>query len=181
VELDGDPEGMEARLERCAGACERAGAIEVQVAEDERRRRELWETRRRVNPTLKELHRQKIAEDVVVPRGAIPEMLRRVDAIAAEERLACATYGHAGDGNLHINLLVDDRTEETERHVEAALAGIFRATLDLRGTLSGEHGIGLMKQRYTPWEQAPPLIRLQRELKRVFDPHDLLNPGKIFP
>jgi glycolate oxidase len=134
-----------------------------------------------VNPTLKELHRLKIAEDVVVPRGAIPEMIRRVDEIAGRANLPCATYGHAGDGNLHINLLVDERSSEVEARTERALAEIFRATLDLKGTLSGEHGIGLMKQRYLPWEQAAPLIRLQRELKRVFDPDDLLNPGKIFP
>jgi glycolate oxidase len=180
-EIDGDPEGLEAQLLRCAEACERAGASEIQVAQDERRRRDLWETRRRVNPTLKELHRLKVAEDVVVPRGAIPEMIRRVDEIAHRADLLCATYGHAGDGNLHINLLVDERTPEVETRIDRALAEIFRATLDLKGTLSGEHGIGLMKQRYLPWEQAAPLIRLQRELKRVFDPEDLLNPGKIFP
>jgi glycolate oxidase len=180
-ELDGDPEGLDAQAVRAGEACEAAGATEVLLAADERQRGELWETRRRVNPTLKALHKEKIAEDVVVPRGAIPEMLRRVDGIAQRARLPCATYGHAGDGNLHINLLVDERTPEVTARIDTALAEIFRATLDLDGTLAGEHGVGLLKQKYLPWEQAPELIRLQRELKRVFDPLDLLNPGKIFP
>jgi glycolate oxidase len=180
-ELDGEADGLDAHLLRCAEACEKAGAVEVVVAQSEQQRRDLWETRRRANPLLKELHLHKIPEDVVVPRGAIPEMLRRVDTIAAEERVTCATYGHAGDGNLHINLLLDDEKEDTKRRAEAAVARIIRATLDLRGTLAGEHGVGLLKSRFVPWEQAPPLLRLQRELKRVFDPDDLLNPGKIFP
>jgi glycolate oxidase len=181
VELDGDPEGLEPQLGRCAAACEAAGATEVQVAADERRRRELWETRRRANPTLKELHRRKIAEDVVVPRTAIPEMLARVDRTATEERLPCATYGHAGDGNLHINFLVDEQGGEVEARIGRAIDRVMRDTLDLGGTLAGEHGVGLIKQKYIAWEQAPELLRLQRELKRVWDPDDLLNPGKIFP
>lgn len=181
LELDGEPEGIDAQVLRCGAACEKAGAVEVVIAQSEQQRRDLWETRRRANPLLKELHRHKIPEDIVVPRGAIPEMLRRVDAIAAEERVACATYGHAGDGNLHINLLLDDDEADTRRRADAAVARIIHATLDLRGTLAGEHGVGLLKSRFVPWEQAPPLLRLQRELKRVFDPDDLLNPGKIFP
>ncbi len=180
-ELDGEAEGLEAQLLRCANACEQAGAVEVVVAQNEQQRRDLWETRRRANPLLKESHKHKIPEDIVVPRGAISEMLHRVDAIAAAENVVCATYGHAGDGNLHINLLLDDDLPDTRRRAEAAVAQIIRATLDLRGTLAGEHGVGLLKSRFIPWEQAPPLIRLQRELKRVFDPEDLLNPGKIFP
>ncbi len=181
-ELDGDPEGMEAQLLRCAESCEQSGAIEIQIAEDERRRRELWETRRRANPTLKALHRRKIPEDIVVPRAAIPEMLRRVDAVATQANLPCATYGHAGDGNLHINLLIDEPdSPELEARIERALDATMRATLELGGTLAGEHGVGLLKQRYLPWEQAPPVIQLQRQLKRLLDPEDLLNPGKIFP
>jgi len=109
----------------------------------------------------------------------MPEMLRRIDAIAAQARLPIATYGHAGDGNLHINLLVDD--EEIPARAGEAVDAIMRATLDLRGSLAGEHGVGLAKMKYVPWEQAPPLLRIQREMKRLFDPDDLLNPGKILP
>jgi glycolate oxidase len=181
-ELDGDPEGLEAQLERCAQAADGQATVEVLVAKDERERRDVWETRRRANPTLKAMHARKIAEDVVVPRGAIPEMLRRVDHIAAETKLPCATYGHAGDGNLHINLLIDDPPNPAlEARIGSAMDQIMRATLDLRGTLAGEHGVGLLKMKYMPWEQSPALLRLQRAMKKMFDPADLLNPGKILP
>src|SRR5262249_36931480 len=155
------------------------GAVDVLIAQDERQRRDLWETRRRVNPTLKELHRHKIAEDVVVPRSAMPEMLRRIEALAAELRLPIATYGHAADRNLHINPWI--AAEGVRERAHGAVDAIMRATLELRGSLAGEHGVGLMKMKYVPWEHAPPLLRIQRQLKRVFDPDDLLNPGKIFP
>jgi glycolate oxidase len=181
VELDGDPEGLEAALLRCANACERAGAKDVLVAQNEAQRRDLWETRRRANPSLKEQHKHKIPEDIVVPRGAIPKMLKRVDEIATENKVPCATYGHAGDGNLHINLLLDSDEPWLQLNSQAATAEIMRSTLDLRGTIAGEHGVGLMKMKYLSWEQSPPLLRIQRELKRVFDPDDLLNPGKILP
>jgi FAD/FMN-containing dehydrogenase len=108
-------------------------------------------------------------------------MLRRVDAISAETNIPTATYGHAGDGNLHVNLLVDEPDDVIGDRLARAMDGVMRATLDLGGTLAGEHGVGLLKMKYLPWEQAPPLLRLQRELKRVFDPEDLLNPGKIVP
>ncbi len=181
VEVDGPPESLEGEIERAGAGCEDAGALEVVVARNETERRDLWETRRLVNPTLRDLHRRKIPEDIVVPRRAIPEMLRRVDAISAETNIPTATYGHAGDGNLHVNLLVDESDEVVGQRLARAMDGIMRATLDLGGTLAGEHGVGLLKMKYLPWEQSPALLRLQRELKRVFDPLDLLNPGKIIP
>ena len=181
VEVDGPEESIDAEVERAGAACEEAGAIEVIVARSEKERREIWDTRRLVNPTLRDLHRRKIPEDIVVPRRAIPEMLRRVDAISAETDIPTATYGHAGDGNLHVNLLVDEEDHEVADRLTCAMDGIMRATLDLGGTLAGEHGVGLLKMKYLPWEQTPPLLRLQRQLKRLFDPLDLLNPGKIIP
>jgi glycolate oxidase len=181
IEVDGPLEAIEPEVERAGVACERAGALEIVVARSEKERRELWETRRLVNPTLRDMHRRKIPEDIVVPRRAIPEMLRRVDAISAETGVPTATYGHAGDGNLHVNLLVDEPDPEVAPRLERAMDAVMRATLDLGGTLAGEHGVGLLKMKYLPWEQAPPLLRVQRELKRLFDPRDLLNPGKILP
>jgi glycolate oxidase len=181
VEVDGPAESIDAEVERAGAACEQAAALEVVVARSEQERRELWETRRLVNPTLRDAHRRKIPEDIVVPRKAIPEMLRRVDAISAETGVATATYGHAGDGNLHVNLLVDEPEAVVAERVDRAMDAVMRATLDLGGTLAGEHGVGLLKMKYLPWEQSPPLLRLQREWKRVFDPRDLLNPGKILP
>lgn len=179
VELDGEAEGIEAQLLSAAAACELSGAVEILVATDEARRRQMWEMRRNVNPTLKELHRHKLSEDIVVPRSAIPEMVRRLDALAAAERVTIASFGHAGDGNLHVNLLYDE--ELAAETIERIVTAIFRETLALGGTLSGEHGIGIAKRRFMPLEQSRELLALQHALKRCFDPEGLLNPGKLLP
>jgi glycolate oxidase len=182
-ELDGDPEALEGMMLKIAAACEGEGALDVLVAKDERERRALWQTRRNASPALKEAHRCKVAEDIAVPLGRIPEMLRRIDAIGARHGFLFGTFGHAGDGNLHVNLVhdADPADPAVQARVAAAIDDLFRAALALGGTLSGEHGIGLAKRAWIPWEQAPALIALQRRLKAVFDPDGLLNPGKIWP
>jgi len=182
VELDGDPDGMEAAILRCGGVCEDEGAREVIVARDDADRERLWQTRRLVSRSLREAHAFKVSEDIVVPPGSIAEMLRRCDAIGGRQGLLMATFGHAGDGNLHVNVLTDENHREPSvaKRIDAALAEIFRATLDLGGTLSGEHGIGIAKAKYMVWEQSPEVIEWQKRLKRLWDPKDLLNPGKVF-
>jgi glycolate oxidase len=125
------------------------------------------------------LARHKLSEDVVVPRTRIADLLARADAIGDETRVRHLAYGHAGDGNLHVNFLWDDDAERPA--VERAIELLMRATIDLGGTLTGEHGIGVTKAPYLPLEQSPELIALQRDVKRAFDPRGLLNPGKIFP
>ena len=132
---------------------------------------------------LREAHKLKIAEDVCVPRGALVAMLDRIDRVSERFDLPFATFGHAGDGNLHVNILCDeDRARpEVARRLDGAVEQLFRDTLELRGTLSGEHGIGLAKQKYMPMEQSEALMEWQRRWKRMWDPDDLLNPGKIFP
>jgi glycolate oxidase len=182
LELDGEVETLEPAILRCGGLCEDVGAQEVIVARDEADRERLWKTRRLCSSSLREAHRFKQSEDVVVPPGAIAELLRRIDALSGRHRLPTATFGHAGDGNLHVNVLSDEdpRDAGVAARIDAALGDLFRATLDLGGTLSGEHGIGIAKARYMAWEQSPEVIEWQRRLKRLWDPADLLNPGKIF-
>jgi glycolate oxidase len=182
IELDGEPEGMEASLLRAGELCEELGATEVIVARDEADRERLWAARRGCSKALRGAHAFKLSEDIVVPPGAIAEMLARVDAVAAKENLLTATFGHAGDGNLHVNVLTDENHEDPAvwARIQSALGGVFRAALDLGGTLSGEHGIGIAKARYMAWEQSPEVIDWQKRLKRLWDPKDLLNPGKIF-
>ena len=182
VELDGEPEGMEAAVLACGAVCEAEGAREVIIARDDADRERLWKTRRVISVALREAYKFKMSEDTVVPPSSIPEMLRRVDTIGARHDLETATFGHAGDGNLHINLLSQETRQDAvfKARVEAATADLFRATLDLGGTLSGEHGIGIAKARYMAWEQSPEVIDWQKRLKRLWDPKNLLNPGKIF-
>jgi len=182
MELDGEPEGMEANILRCGGVCEDHGATDVIIARDDADRERLWAARRGCSKALREAHAFKLSEDIVVPPGAIATMLAKVDGIAAKERLMTATFGHAGDGNLHVNVLTDEdhRDADVAARIQNALGGVFRAALDLGGTLSGEHGIGIAKARYMAWEQSAEVIDWQKRLKRMWDPQELLNPGKIF-
>jgi glycolate oxidase len=182
MELDGEPEGMEANILRCGAVCEEHGATEVIIARDEADRERLWAARRGCSKALRGAHAFKLSEDIVVPPGSIAEMLARVDGIAAKENVLTATFGHAGDGNLHVNVLTDENHADPAvwARIQSALGGVFRAALDLGGTLSGEHGIGIAKARYMAWEQSPEVIDWQKRLKRLWDPKDLLNPGKIF-
>ena len=182
-EFDGPSDLLEPLILRAAEACERAMARDVFVARDERERRGIWQARRNASVAFRELHRFKVAHDIAVPLGAIQEMLRQLGQIGARHGLTIGAYGHAGDGNLHVNIVHDEDPEDPRvaRRVEAAVEELFRGALSLGGTLSGEHGVGLTKRRYLGWEQQPSVIALEKSLKRVFDPDGLLNPGKVFP
>ncbi len=178
VELDGEAaDAALARVGEVASAC--AGCLDVVVAQDAGQRDRLWAARRMLSKATRKLARHKLSEDVVVPRTRIAELLARTDDIGATTGVRHLTYGHAGDGNLHVNFLWDDDDERPA--VDRAIGLLMRATVDLGGTLSGEHGIGVSKAQYLRLEQSEDLIALQRDIKRAFDPKDLLNPGKIFP
>jgi glycolate oxidase len=180
VETDGnDEEQVFAEIVRVAELVQGDAAGEVIVAQNEAQRRDIWETRKFLSVNLKALHPHKLAEDVAVPRSRIPEMIRLSREIGKRHGFLIATYGHAGDGNLHCNVLYD-RPDEKPR-VEAAVADILRAAVDLGGTITGEHGVGLAKRDFLEYEQGRDLVALQRRLKAAFDPDGILNPGKIFP
>jgi len=180
AEVDGPPKAAEEAFERAGEALSAAaGVIEVQVAQDAAARDRLWEARRALSPATRKLAKYKLSEDVVVPRSRIAELLDRTQAIGEAHGVRHLTYGHAGDGNLHVNFLWNDMAEYPA--VDRAVAALMRATVELGGTLSGEHGIGVAKAPYLLLEQAPALVRLQQEVKEVFDPKGLLNPGKVFP
>jgi glycolate oxidase len=183
IEIDGEPEGLEHALLSIGQQCEAAGAREVLVAEDARSRRNLWQARRLISSSLTEAHRHKVSEDICVPRGKMVEMLRRIDRLASRFELPIACYGHAGDGNLHVNLLIDEAPESPEviARVEDATRALFEETIALRGTLSGEHGIGLTKRDYMPLEQSDAVLEWQRRWKAMWDPDGILNPGKVLP
>jgi glycolate oxidase len=177
--VDGTTAECEQAAERVGAACEAGRAVSVLVAQDAAQRDLLWSARREMSYAVRRLSKKKLSEDVVVPRQAIGHLLERVRATSERTRVRCLTYGHAGDGNLHVNFLWNE--EEEVPRVEQAIEQLFRDVVDLGGTLSGEHGIGVLKAPYLPLEQSDELIALQRDLKRVFDPQGLLNPGKIFP
>lgn len=179
LEVDGDTAACEAAMERVGSVCAEAGAVDVLAAQDAAQRDRLWEARRQMSPATRAMARFKISEDVVVPRTRMVDLLHEVDRIRDRTGVRMLTYGHAGDGNLHVNFLWNDPDQAPA--VRDALGQLFRAVISLRGTLSGEHGIGASKADYLGLEQSEALIDLQRRLKAVFDPRGLLNPHKIFP
>jgi len=180
LEVDGEGNALDAQLERLGEVVMAVpGVVDVVAAQDASQRARLWSARKALSLVTRRMAKHKLSEDVVVPRSRVPELLTRVDRIGEEHRVRHLTYGHAGDGNLHVNFLWDDDDERPR--VEAATLRLMQETIALGGTLSGEHGIGVSKAEFLPLEQSSALIELQKGLKRVFDPKELLNPGKIFP
>ncbi|MBL8715597.1 MAG: FAD-binding protein [Myxococcales bacterium] len=178
IEIDGDHD-LDRDMERIGEACMDAGAIDVVVAQDAAQRDRLWAARRELSPAVRKLAKKKLSEDVVVPRSKVTALLEACARIREREGLKMLAYGHAGDGNLHVNFFWDH--EDELPRVDRAIEACFREVLALGGTLSGEHGIGVLKAPYLPLEQSPALIALQKRIKSAFDPQGLLNPGKIFP
>jgi glycolate oxidase len=179
IEIDGDGP-LDASLERLGEAIASGkGVVDVVVAQDAAQRDRLWAARKMLSRATRKIKKHKLSEDVVVPRSRVPDLLMRVDRLCEETRVQHLTYGHAGDGNLHENFLWNDDSERDA--VNRSIEGLMHITVELGGTLSGEHGIGISKQAYLGIEQSAELIDLQRDIKRAFDPKELLNPGKIFP
>jgi len=183
IEVDGDPDTMGMMMEKIGLRFDELGALDVLAATEPAERRAVWEARRLISPSLKASYRIKLNEDICVPRGRIVEMLARVDRVAAETNVACAVFGHAGDGNLHVNLLSNEDPNDpaVRTYLWAAAKQLFAHTIELGGTLSGEHGVGLTKRDYIAMEQSEQVIEWQRRWKQMWDPSGLLNPGKRLP
>ncbi len=122
----------------------------------------------------------KLGEDISVPRSAIPEMIAKIKEISAKHDLPIVIFGHAGDGNLHPNILFDKQDEEEWQRVQAAVGDLFHAAVEVGGTLSGEHGVGTLKKPYLEMALGPIAVEMQKRIKQAWDPNNILNPGKIF-
>ena len=182
IETDGaDSATVERELEGAARICQESGARSVKVARDETERANLWRARRSISPALARKAPNKLGEDITVPRDAIPEVVGRLRTISARYGLPIVIFGHAGDGNLHPNILFDKRVPEQWEKVEHMVAEVFDASLAVGGTLSGEHGVGRLKRPYLVKALGPLSIEVQRSIKQALDPLNILNPGKMFP
>ena len=183
IEVDGQAEEMPAMMEKIGLACDDLGALDVLGATEPAERRAVWEARRLISPALKEAYKIKVNEDVCVPRGRIVEMLARIERVSQETGIATAVFGHAGDGNLHVNLLSNEDPQDPAVRTKmwSAAEQVFAHTIELGGTLSGEHGIGMTKRDYVHMEQSEQLLQWQRKWKAMWDPTGLLNPGKVIP
>jgi glycolate dehydrogenase FAD-linked subunit len=181
LEVDGTPEAIAEEADRVARSCLDAGATEILRARDEAERQELWRVRRELSHSLKTIAPLKFNHDVVVPKGRIPELFALVRRIKEQYRLRIPLFGHAGDGNIHVNIMVNpDDPDEIARAHEAEPV-LFRAVVAMEGSISGEHGIGFSKMPFVPLELSPDEIALMKRVKAAFDPLGILNPGKMFP
>ena len=155
-----------------------SGANEVVVAKDAAEKTKIWEARRVAIPALARCRPTLMLEDATVPRSKIPAMIKALDEIAARHNVTIATFGHAGDGNLHPSILCDRRDKEEFKRVEAAVDEIFDVALKLQGTLSGEHGIGMAKAKWMEKETNKATVDFSKNLRRALDPKYLFNAGK---
>ncbi len=180
IEVDGRHEAVVKDAEQIAKMCTSCGGS-VSIAEDMYSKQRLWEARRAISPALYKIKPSKINEDIVVPRGNIREMFKILRDIAEKYKITIANFGHAGDGNIHVNVMTDKSKPEEYQKALDSVKEIFEATLRLGGTISGEHGVGTTKKQYINMELADTNIEIMKALKNVFDPKGILNPGKIFP
>lgn len=182
LELDGTPVSVASEgAELAAFLGNQPGVRLVRQAENQDEIDRLWLARRAVSPSAFTLRPNKLGEDVVVPRTAIPELVARAEALARELELIIFCFGHAGDGNIHVNIMFDQADARQQAAAQTAKERIFAQVMTLGGTLSGEHGVGITKAAYLPLEVDPNTLAAMKLIKQALDPGNILNPGKIFP
>lgn len=178
IELDGDASQIESATEAVLGAAQCSGCLGIEVARTEADAERLWRIRKALSPALRKLAPKKINEDVVVPVSRIPALINGLTDLGKRHGITIVNFGHAGNGNIHVNLLVNPEDPDELKAAEACLDDVFSLVLQLNGTLSGEHGIGLVKREFVARELDAASIRIMRELKKVFDPAGIMNPEK---
>jgi D-lactate dehydrogenase len=181
LEADGAASQLDDAVDALARAAANDGLIALDTAPDDNARERLWAARKALSPSLRTLAAGKINEDVVVPVSRIRALVDGVQSIASDAALPIVCFGHAGNGNLHVNILYDPADAAQCTRADSALAAVFALTVSLGGTLSGEHGIGLAKREFMPQAVSPATLSLMRAVKHAFDPDGILNPGKLLP
>jgi glycolate oxidase len=181
VEVDGTTRGVEEDLDRVVEACRSVGATNITRAKNDAERDTIWSLRRQTSAALKAMGLVKINHDVVVPRGRVPELFDVIAELKETYALRIASFGHAGDGNIHVNLLITPGDADEASRAKKAERLLFTRVVALEGSISGEHGIGFAKAPYLPIELSADEIALMKRVKAAFDPNGILNPGKIFP
>lgn len=180
IEQDGPPEVVERDLTRMAAICKQEQAVSIQIAASEAEADALRTARRSALSAIARLKPTTILEDATVPRSEIANMVKAINEITEKYQLTICTFGHAGDGNLHPTCATDARDHEEMERVEKAFAEIFEKAIDLGGTITGEHGVGAMKAPYLEWKLKEEGIAAMKAIKLAFDPHNIMNPGKVF-
>ncbi len=181
IEVDGDSAILDGQARKILEIIRPLGVLETRIAETFAESEAIWKVRRSVSPSLRRLNPDKFNEDIVVPRSRVPEMIRALEAISMRYGVPIVNFGHAGDGNIHVNVMVDLAESGMKETVQQALDDIFRTTVELGGAISGEHGIGTAKASYIGMELNTATLAVMQSIKKALDPHNIMNPGKIFP
>jgi glycolate oxidase len=181
IEVDGnDKADVQEELKKVLEICKEKRAKSLDVAKTKEDKDKLWKVRRSISASLLRIAPTKVNEDICVPASKLPAMVGAIKEISKEHQVSINTFGHAGDGNLHVTFMCDSRNHEQMERVEKAVDELFDRTLKLGGTLSGEHGIGVTKAKYLEWEVGKEGIDLMKKIKSAFDPDQIINPGKMF-
>jgi glycolate oxidase len=181
IEVDGDRDLIEKQAARIHDLIKPLGLVQFRAAKDNAESEELWRVRRLVSPSLRDINPTKYNEDIVVPRSKVPDVIRTIETIQQKYGIPIVNFGHAGDGNIHVNIMIDKDVPGMEEKAQGAIREVFQAALDLNGTMSGEHGVGLSKAPYIELELSPDQIAAMKAIKHALDPNNILNPGKMFP
>ncbi|ABL00847.1 FAD-binding oxidoreductase [Pelobacter propionicus] len=181
IEVDGDRDLIEKQASQIHDIIRPLGLVQFRAAKDKAESEQLWQVRRLVSPSLRDVNPDKFNEDIVVPRSRVPDVIRRIEAIRQRHDIPIVNFGHAGDGNIHVNIMVDKKIAGMEEKAHQAIREVFQAALELGGTMSGEHGVGLSKAPFIELELTPDQIAAMKAIKQALDPNNILNPGKMFP
>jgi D-lactate dehydrogenase len=181
IEVDGQHVAIDAAVDSIRAAAANQGLLEIKAAGNDAETAALWATRKALSPALRTIAPKKINEDVVVPVSRMAELIGGLDELAQEFAIIIVNFGHAGNGNIHVNLLVNPDDPAELQRAERCLDRVFDLVLKLNGTLSGEHGVGIEKRDFVAREIATPALELMRGIKTLFDPKGILNPGKMLP
>lgn len=181
IEVDGDAALLESSSDAVSNAARGDGLVELRRAATEEETRALWAARKALSPALRKVAPRKINEDVVVPVSRMAQLIGGLQELSKQYDITIVNFGHAGNGNIHVNLLADPEDERQMRVIDTCLADVFALVLKLEGTLSGEHGVGLVKKEFVGLEIEPGTLEMMRRIKAQFDPKGILNPGKFFP
>lgn len=180
IEVDGDREVIERQAVKIMDVIQPLGVLDTRIASTDAESEEIWQVRRNVSSSLRKINPDKFNEDIVVPRSKVPDMISALEGLSEKYNVPIVNFGHAGDGNIHVNIMVDLAEKGMQDTVNKVMDEVFHAALSLEGSISGEHGIGTSKMKYLGMEIDSATIGYMKKVKTAFDPNNILNPGKIF-
>jgi glycolate oxidase len=180
VAVDGSAEEVEKNAQTIERIIGENGGFDILRAKTKEEENKLWDVRRAISPSLMKYGTLKINEDVVVPRSKVPELVAKIEEIGKKHDTFVANFGHAGDGNIHVNFVVNRESPDEVARARQCVAETFQLSVELGGTISGEHGIGYVKAPYLDYAIDKPTLEIMKAIKKLFDPNGILNPGKMF-